>query len=229
MPIPLIAKVAVACQALPALAGLRDGGTLPAARRWIVGGAITGLAFNLIGAVLAARGRPNLWLGYAYAPVEVGLALMALSCWHPEGRLRRGLRYGIPAFLAVELVLLLTTVENPHDFSLALTPIKSLLILGASLATLLVLIRREQGGLVQADWFWICVALSVRYGVTAALEPFSRIFLRNDREMVYSAFIAQAWIEILVSLLIARGILCPIPRPASSGSTSPALAPSGSS
>jgi hypothetical protein len=120
-------------------------------------------------------------------------------------------------------------VERIQNFSLVVTPIKALLILGAALLTLLTLIARAPSPLAEAGWFWICLGLCLRYGVTAAIDPYSRIFLHNDPGKVYWAYIAKAWIEVFATALILRGVLCPLPPPASSGSTSPAPAPLSSS
>jgi len=229
VPVPLILKVATVAQGLPALGGLRYGARLTPGRRWIVASALWALAVNLLGWYLAWRGIRNLWVIYFTGPIEVAVLLMALSSWHPAGTIRRLFFHASWLFLALDVIMLVSAVERIQDFSLVVTPIKALLILGAALTTLLALIARVPSPLVEADWFWVCIGLCVRYGVTAAIDPYSRIFLHNDPGKVYSAYVAKAWIEVFATLLILRGVLCPLPRPAFSGSTSPVSAPSSSS
>lgn len=225
MPSDLIPKIAILFQAVPPLASLRVPGHLPAARAWIVAGVLGTLIINLVGWLLRELHLRNLGLTYLSAPLDVTCTLMAVSAWMTREPLRRGLRYGIPLFIAVELVLLLTGIERIQDFSLVVHPARGLLLLGAALLLLVTRISEEQGRLRDSDWFWIGLALCLRYGITVAIGPFSRIFLHNDVTKVTSLYIAKAWIEIVVALLITRGLLCPVRRPASLPSTSPVSAP----
>lgn len=221
----LIPKIAILFQAVPVVASIRVPGRLPAARAWIVAGLLGTLVINVAGWVLRELHLRNLGLTYLSAPVDVICALMAVSAWMTQEPFRRGVLYGIPLFLALEIVLLLTGVERIQDFSLVVHPARGLLLLGATLLLLVVRIGEEQGMLREADWFWIGIALCLRYGITVAIGPFSRIFLHNDVDKVTSLYIAKAWIEIGVALLITRGLLCPVRPPMSSPSTLPASPP----
>jgi len=165
--IPPIAYVSAASKVLVLTAGLRYGRRLPPARRWIFAWALIGLLIDGAMLVYALRKQNNHWMSYVAAPVEVSTLLFALSCWHLD-RGRQILRTLAVAFVAT-VVVLVVFVESLTTFSLVRGPIESILIVAASLATLLLLLRDEQGNLFQRDWFWICAGLSLRYGALATL------------------------------------------------------------
>jgi hypothetical protein len=226
--IPALAYVSAASKVLVLAAGLRHGRRLPQARRWIVAWALIGLLFDSVSLGYALRQQNNHWLGYLAAPFEVSVLLLALSCWHP-GRSRRILRALAAAFVATVIVLV-TFVESLTTFSLVRGPIESILIVTVSLATLLLLIRGEQGNLFQRDWFWICAGLSLRYGAGVTLGPLGRMLIGDSPGLVMSMLGVRWVVNVFSSLLIARGIWCPILPQPSSGPTSQAslLSPSSS-
>jgi hypothetical protein len=225
MPILVLLKLAVFSQGLPALGALLARGRLSPPRRWTVAGTLVILSVNLVALAFAARGIHNLWTTYLFSPLEVGCLLIALSLWYPHQAARRLFWLAAALYLGWDVALLFFGFERLSEFSLILAPSRALLILGASLVTLLARLRTEPGRLFDADWFWISGALSLRYGVSAAIGPFGRIFLHDDQALVSAAYGAKAWIEILVALLLTRGLLCPVRPPASLPSTSPLSAP----
>jgi hypothetical protein len=179
--------------------------------------------------VLALKGTRNLWLGEIVGPIEVITVLMALACWHPAGLRRQVVRAVIPAFLAAWGVLVIF-VEAANSFSAIASPLKSLVLLVASVLTLLYAISKEEGSLAQQDWFWITIGLALKYGSDAAIEPLSRLLIDSRPDVVMFAYKIKSLVSVVASLVIARGILCPIPpRPPSSGPMSPASSPSPSS
>jgi hypothetical protein len=166
-------------------------------------------------------------VGYALAPFEVGALLIGLASWHEASGRRRLFYMAAGAFAAVETVLVLG-VERLDHFSLLVGPVKSLLLLTATVWTLLACLRRQEGDLHHEDWFWICLGVSLKYGSVVALDPLSSLLLPEHPEAVSIAYQVVAWINTFTSLMIARGLLCPVhPRP-SSGPSSPASSPSSS-
>jgi hypothetical protein len=219
--IPVIMKVAGAAQALPPLAALRFGRRLPAARRWIVGWGLVRLLDDGIALALALQGRHNLWLRYPFGPLETALLLVALSLWHGDSVARLALRVAVPVF-ALTWGLLVGFVERTDTFGLVTGPLQSLVVLSAALVTLLVRVRSQEGGLLQEDWFWVCTGLSLWYGSSAALEPLSRLLVAEHPSVVSSAYQVKAVVDVLASLILARGMLCPIlPLLRPSGGPSP--------
>ena len=227
MAIPWTATVAAASQALPPLAALRHGRRLPAARGWIVAWGLLLLASDAIQFAYAVQGRHNLWLRYLVGPFEAGTVLWALALWHADSVARLGLRYAVLVF-GLTWILLVGFVERITTFGLVTGPLLSLVVLGATLVTLLHRIRVQEDGLLREDWFWICTGLALWYGSAAALEPLSRLLVESQPAVVYSAYRVKAVVDIVASLAIARGMLCPIPPP-SGGPSSPASSPSSSS
>ena len=225
MAIPPFIFIASGSQALPAIAALRHGRNLPTARRWIVAWGLAGLLIDGLQLYLSRRGQNNHWLSYVGAPVLALTALMALSSWHESPGLRRTLR-GAAYLFVFAVVVLVAFVESVSTFSLLRGPIESLLIVAASLGTLLVLIRQEQGSLLQRDWFWICTGLALRYGGAVALDPLARLLIGDSQPVVLSALKVKAVVDMAAYLLIARGVWCPVLPQPSSGPSSPVSLPS---
>lgn len=227
MPIPAIIYISSASQAVPALAAVRHGRNLPMARRWMVAWSLAGLGFDVILRYYGLRGLNNHWVSYISAPCLAVVALIALSHWH-TGSGRRLLRAAAVAFVAIA-VLLVAFVENTTTFSLVRKPVESLLLVFASLGTLLLLARQAPGSLLQRDWFWICSGLALRYGAAVASDPIGRLLIGESREAVSLALKIKAVVDMTAFLLIARGIWCPILPQPSSGPTSQASSRSSSS
>src|SRR5687768_11834700 len=225
MPIHPVFFASAGSQALPAIAALRHGRNLPPARRWIVAWGLAGLLIDGAGLYLALRRQNNHWLSYVGAPVLTFTALMALSSWHQAPALRRTLRGAAYLFVLAVLVLV-AFVESVSTFSLLRGPVESLLIVAASLGTLLVLVRQEQGSLLQRDWFWICTGLALRYGGAVALDPLARLLIGDSEAVVLSALKVKAVVDMAAYLLIARGVWCPVLPQPSSGPSSPVSLPS---
>ena len=227
MAIPWIATAAGASQALPPLAALRHGRRLPAARGWIVVWGLVLIAHDAIQLAFAVQGRHNLWLRYLAGPLEAFAVLWALSLWQGEPIGRLALRYAVAVFW-LTWILLVGFVERTTTFGLVTGPLLSLVLLGASLLTLLLRVRVQEEGFLWEDWFWVSIGLALWYGSAAALEPLARLLVESQPGVVYSAYQVKAVVDIVASLAIAWGILCPIPPP-SGGSSSPASSPSPSS
>jgi hypothetical protein len=227
MAIPPLAYASSASKVLVVIAGLRRGRRLSPARRWIVAWALIGLLIDGVMLAYALRRQNNHWMSYLAAPIEVSTLLYALSHWHLD-RGRRILRILAAAFVATVIVLV-AFVESLTTFSLVRGPIESILIVSASLVTLLLLIREEQGSLVQRDWFWICAGLALRYGSGVTLGPLGRMLIGDSPAVVLSLLDVRAVVNILSSVLIARGIWCPILPLRYSGLSSPVSSPSPSS
>src|SRR5688572_17002936 len=151
-------------------------------------------------------------------------ALMALSWLQPELLGRRLLRWLGLSFVAA-VIFLVAVVESVSTFSLLRGPIESLLIVAASLGTLLALVRRRPGSRLQLDWFWFCIGLALCYGGAVAIETIARLLNGDLQRVVLSALPVKAVVDMAAYLLIARGVWCPVlPRPCS-GPSSPVSLP----
>ena len=177
----------------------------------------------------ALQGTQNLWVGYVGGPIALLAALMALSYWHPNARVQIVFRVAIPVLLLLSIILVVL-IEDTGTFSLITGPIENLVLVAASIVTLIACASRLDGSLLKQDWFWIGIGLALRYGSSASLDPIARILVGQDMSMLAMVYQINAGIDIVASLLIVGGMLCQIPPlRASSGASSPASSPSASS
>jgi hypothetical protein len=218
--IPWSLRAAIGSQLLPPLAASRHGRRLPAARRWVAAWALLLFAYDLTQFALAVRGRHNLWLRYPFGPIETGVVLIALSLWHADAVFRLALRLAVPLFTVV-WGLLVAFVERTDTFGLVTGPLQSLVLLSAALFTLLARARVQEGPLAREDWFWVSAGLSLWYGAAAAQEPIARLLVAEHPSVVSSAYQVKAVVDVFASLIIARGMLCPILPPRSGGPSPP--------
>jgi hypothetical protein len=218
----------VLSQLLPPLAAVRARGRLGPARKGAVAWSVLLLVSNLASLLLALLGFNNHWLGYLFDPLLASVGLWTFSLWQTHSLPRIALRLLIPLYLLAILILTLT-VEDLSRFSNITGPFTALLLLGASLYTVIVRSVSEGGSLVSADWFWISGGLALSYGSDAALEPLARLLLGTEPGLILSAYELKALINIVVSLALVRGILCPNPPLNSGGLSSPGFSLSSSS
>ena len=224
MKLPLILWIASGSQALPILASFKHGASLPVPRRWIVGWAALLLVNDAILFWYARQGISNLWIGYVTHPLVLATVLMALSYWQPGTRIRTLYRVAIPVFV---LILLVVSVlfEDRNSYSLITGPFEDLVLFAASLATVLVGAWRLEASLAKQDWFWVGIGLALMHGTSAGYDPVARLLVGRDLASLETISKATAWIDLIASLLIARGVLCPIPPPRTSSGPMPSASP----
>ena len=214
---PLVLYAAMASQVLPVLAGLRHRGRLPPARVW----AIAWCASLLISdaALIWLRGESgtnNRWSQIVAVPVQNAIMLWTLSLWQRDGVSRLAFRIAIPLFL-VAVFSLVPALRDRGTFDTVAQPFQGLLLLAAALYTLVSNAVRDPGRVTKQDWFWVTFGASLYYGLRVALPPFAAILMQSHVELVRLAYLVQAWADIAVFLLIARGIWCPLPQARSGG------------
>jgi hypothetical protein len=214
---PLILHVAALSQALPVLAGLRHRRRLPAARLWTIAWCVALMVSD--GAQLWWRGGSgtnNLWLQAAGNPLRNAIMLWTLSLWQHHAVSRLAFRIAIPLFLATVLALI-PAVSDTGTFDTVTRPFQALVLLAGALYTLVRNAAREPGDVTRQDWFWITLGTSLYFAMRVALQPFAAILMSSHVELVRLAYFVQAWADIAVFLLIARGIWCPLPQARSGG------------
>ena len=215
--IPLVLHVAALSQFLPALAGVRYRTRLPPARLWTIGWCIALLVGDGIQLWLrGSTGNNNLWVRAAIVPIHNAIMLWTLSLWQRHAVPRLAFRIAIPIFL-VALLALIPTVKETAAFDLVAGPFQSLLLLAGALYTLVTNAANDPGRVTRYDWFWVTIGASLYFGLRVALPPFAAILIGTHPELVRLAYLLQAWADIAVFLLIARGIWCPLPQAHSGG------------
>lgn len=215
-------------QILPLLAALRARQQLDTARKGALGWSVLLFGINLIALSFALTGRNNLWTSYTLDPLLAAVGLWTLSQWQSHSVSRTTLRLLIPLYL-LAIIVLSITVEEIGSFSRVTGPFTSLLLLGVSLYTVIGRSLGESAQLLGADWFWIGLAFALFYGSDAALGPLGRALLNVRPDLVMAAYKIKAVVAIVVSLALARGLLCPSPPMTSGGSSSPGSSRSSSS
>ena len=215
--IPLVLHVAALSQVLPVLAGVRYRTLLPPARIWAVAWCLSLLAGDGVQLWLrGSAGNNNLWVRAAIVPINNAIMLWTLSLWQRHALPRLAFRIAIPVFL-VAVIALVPTIKETTAFDLVAGPFQSLLLLAGALYTLVTNATQDPGRVTRYDWFWVTIGASLYYGLRVALPPFAAILIGTHPELVRLAYLLQAWADIAVFLLIARGIWCPLPQARSGG------------
>jgi hypothetical protein len=215
--IPLVLYAASLSQTLPVLAGFRHRFRLPPARRLVIGWCLALLAGDALQLWLrGSTGNNNLWVRAAVLPIHNAIMLWTLSLWQRHAVPRLAFRLAIPIFL-IAVAALIPTVEETAAFDTVAGPFQSLLLLAGALYTLVTNAVRDPGGVTRHDWFWVTIGASLYYGLRVALPPFATMLVATHPELVRLAYLLQAWADIAVFLLIARGIWCPLPQARSGG------------
>ena len=142
--------------------------------------------------------------------------LWTLSLWQRDAVSRLAFRIAIPIFL-VTLVALIPTVKETGTFDTVTGPFQALLLLAGALYTLVTNASRDPERVTRHDWFWITLGASLYFGLRVALPPFATMLIATHEDLVRLAYLLLAWADIVVFLLISRGIWCPLPQARSGG------------
>ena len=217
--IPLVLYAATAAQVLPLLAAVRYGPRLPSARRWLVVWCLTLVASDIAQHQLGvAGGANNLWLQYIAVPTQNAIMLWVLSLWQPDPVSRLAFRVAIPLDV-IALLALIPAAGSAAAFNQFTWPFQSLVLLAGSLYTLVRRSIGEPDRVTSRDWFWITLGTSLFFAFRMAVPPFAALVMATNMELARFAYVFSAWIDILAFVLIARGMLCPLPQARSGGSS----------
>jgi hypothetical protein len=219
-------SAATASQLFPFVGLFRFGRKLPTPRRWVLAWCTVFLLGDLVAIAVAYTMGRNLWTQYFITPVEDVLLLYTLSLWQRDSVARLTFRVAIPLFVIAWIGVV--AIEGIDDFSLFAWPFQALVMLAASLFTLVRLTLAEAEGVTRRDWFWVSLGTSLYFAPVTALHPFAHAFIVTNPELVRFAFMVKAVLNILVFAIIARGMLCPLTPERSGGSSQQARWPSPS-
>lgn len=186
---------------------------------------LTVLALEILAMLLGARGRNNLWLGYAGHPFITAALLWALAEWHPRKAASLALKSAIPLVILVSIGLTLT-LDDPRSFSLVVTPFHSIVMLLAAVWTFVSLSLDARSSLVREDWFWIIGGLMVYAATATAIQPLAWYLIQERVDLLHAAFNVRAGVVLLSFVAITWGMLSQGTRRFSGGSSSPPSSPS---
>ena len=198
-------------QLLPVLGGLRYGGSLPAGRRWFMLWCALSFVADGVQFYFGQFVGENLWLRLIIAPAQFAVAFWALSLWQVESKPRKVMRqailYLVPATLAIALLW-----EGPDSFGDKSGPVLQLALLAACVYTLVSRSVASSDRLAREDWFWITMGLSLYFALGVALLPVASALQSADQAFLVQVFVFKARADILAFILMAIGMLCPLPR-----------------
>jgi hypothetical protein len=214
--VPLVLYAATLAQGLPLLAALRYGRRLPSPRRWVAVWCLALLAGDAAQLWFRAGGNNNLWLTYIVVPLHNAIMLWTLSLWQEDPVSRLAFRVAIPLDL-LALVALIPAVQSASTFNQFTWPFQALVLLAGSLYTLVTRAIREPERVTSQDWFWVTLGTSLYFAFRMALPPFVELMLSTNSELTRLAYVVSAWADIVAYLLIARGMVCPLPQARSGG------------
>lgn len=215
--IPLVLYAASFSQALPLLAAFRYGLRLPRPRQWVALWCAAMLASDAAQLWLrGSDGTHNLWVEYIVVPLHNAIMLWTLSLWQRDPVSRLAFRVAIPLHL-LTLVALIPAVQSAAAFNQFTRPFQSLVLMAASLYTLVRRASAEPERVTSQDWFWITLGTSMFFSIRVALPPFVEVMLATNTELTRLAYLVSAWMDIVAFILIARGMVCPLPQTRSGG------------
>ena len=217
--LPWILHAAALSQFLPILAGLRFGFRMPSPRGWISVWCLTLLASDALSLwIRGSEGHNNLWLQPIVVPIQNAIVLWALSLWQDDPVSRLAFRLAIPLYL-LALVALIPAIQSTATFDQFTWPFQALVLLAASLYTLVTRGSAEPDRVSSRDWFWVTLGLSLFFSLRIVLPPFVQLTIGPHPELARLAYLLRAWTDVAAYGLIARGMLCP-PPPARFGGIS---------
>ena len=216
--IPWVLHAASLAQGIPLLAAIRYGRRLPPARRWVLVWCLALLAGDAAQLWFRSGGTNNLWLNYIVVPLHNVIMLWTLSLWQDDPVSRLAFRIAIPLDLLALGVIIPVTETAPVFYQFA-WPFQALVLLAGSLYTLVRLSSREPDRATSRDWFWVTLGTSLYFAFRMALPPFVELTINGNRDLARLAYVVSAWADIVAYILIARGMVCPLP-PARSGGSS---------
>jgi hypothetical protein len=154
--------------------------------------------------------------------------LWALAQWHPARAARLALKIAIPLVLVVSVVLTVM-LEDASDFSLAVVPFHSIVMLLATVWTFVALSLRAESSIAREDWFWIIGGVMLYAATAAAMQPLAWYLIRERVDLLHAAFNVRAAVVILSFAAITWGMLLRGAPRYSGGSSWPPSSPSSSS
>lgn len=224
----LLQYVAVWSPILPFLAALLARRRMTRGRWWVAAWSFVLVLEGTLEWALGMRNINNHWVGYVFAPVSGGVALWAISHWQPDRTSRSALRFAVPLFVIVS-VLLIYAFDDRSTFSLVSSPFHYLVQLFAALWTFVRLSMLPEEPIARQDWFWIMGGMILIAGVSTALGPLAWYLLRPRVDLLHAMLNVRAGAYLAAFVAITWGMLCQTRRTFSGGSFSPLSSPSSSS
>jgi hypothetical protein len=208
-PIYAFPIVATLSQLLPTIAVAMRWRESDAPRRWV---AVWGLLFfaSDIAQIVASRlVGPNWFLFPFINPLEDALTLWILSYWQVRPFSRLVMRIAIP-FVLLAYILISMAASEVGTYQTFSGPFRALVILTASLFTLVSRIAAEPESVLSRDWSWVTMGFALYYGVFVAIEPVTAAIGDSNRDALIAVYSVRAVLDTVAFILIWRGMRCPL-------------------
>ena len=116
------------------------------------------------------------------------------------------------------IVIAVAAGEN-DSFQTFAGPFRALVVMAASLFTLLSRSTVEADGVWSKDWLWATIGVSLYYGLIVAAQPIVAIVAPQSTSAARAVFTVKAIGDVVAFILIWRGMRCPLMQSNYSGST----------
>lgn len=202
----LLVHVAAYSQLLPFAVWAVSRVRTRAAALVAVGGLI-GMVGDIAGRYLAVQAGSNHVISYIDIPAMTAFFLAGMREWQLTERERRAFIVGILLYL-VACVGLVAFVEDVNWFNFGISPLSSMVMVGAGIWTLL---RRtaaaEQIHVHQTDWFWVSLGLAGLGGATLAASQLGAVLMdRGEVDLFMVAWQIRGVLVMICYSLVSWGI-----------------------
>ena len=156
-------------QLFPLAAALtRRGRLVPVPARWVLAWCSLLVVTDLASLAVAYLWGENLWLQYFAVPLGSTLVLWGLSEWQLSDLMRLAYRLTIPMLVLASAAVFLTRGSAPL-FDEVVGPFHELVLLAASLHTVVHRALRSDRTILGEPWFWIGMGLSLYFAASVAI------------------------------------------------------------
>lgn len=209
--------VATIAQLLPLIPVLRLGARAPLPRKWMAAWSVTYFVVDLIQIAISRTGKENLWFITISQPLEDALLLWALSYWQTRPVFRIAFRVAVPLVVVIYLAIGFAAGEL-DSFKTFSGPFRGLVLLSASLFTLLSRVSVEPEGVWKKDWLWTTMGTTLYYGLHVATDPIVAALYERSVELAQLVYAVKSIGDVIAFALVWQGMRCPL-QSTSSGST----------
>lgn len=200
---------ATLAQLLPLFAVVPRWRQAPEVRRWVAAWCLVFFLSDVLQLAVSRLRYTNLWLFMFINPIEDGLILWILSYWQVTPVARLAMRMAIPLVIVTYLVIAIATGEH-RTYQAFAGPFRALVVLSATLFTLISRIAARPEGAPNRDWFWVTLGVALYYGLHVATEPIVSALGTTDRMVMIRIFSVKAIFDVVAFILIWRGMRCPV-------------------
>ncbi len=156
----------------------------------------------------ASLHKNNLWTVHLYLPLQYGFTVWTLSYFLRADSIRNVVRFSIPVFTVVWLVVLLT-LESLTTYSTFNKPFATALMILVSMITMYSINRDTTLSMRYHPGFWISTASLLYFATVFMLFLMFNYILAISQEMLGKVYQIQAVIGIVKNIMYSIAFFCP--------------------